>query len=334
MIYVDRTKCDQTKSVALLKFRGLRVGRTRVTARQLEADAAATGGVVPERVAGKHAATSPAVNELDVRGSAGRPAGMVCFSPGKQPDVRDAEVSSVAEFVSSIKGNWRRGVDAFMNVGRLCAEANARLTIAQKSALTQPLPFGNTAFSKFVQIGSDSRLYAPEIQVLLPPHYTTLYAVTLLTDEELNRAIADKVPDTTRAQLHMWHRELPRKMELAPKPNEAESDTVGANLPATSTQDAVQSGALPSALRTEQLAAAPASAPAPETVATGSPSTPPPNDEIPPFLDRRPLSADNQRAYDAIAATWIKHVVPLWNRASAVVRERIIAEVIRANPSG
>ena len=85
----------------------------------------------------------------------------------------------------------------------------------------------------------------------------------------------------------------------------------------------------------EQLAVAPEGAPEPKAVATGSPSTPPPgDDDIPAFLDRRPLSPDDQRAYDAIKSTWDSYVLPLWNATSAVVRERIIAEVIRASPPG
>ena len=62
----------------------------------------------------------------------------------------------------------------------------------------------------------------------------------------------------------------------------------------------------------EQLAVAPEGAPEPEAVATGSPSTPPPgDDDIPVFLDRRPLSPDDQRAYDAIKSTWDSYVLPL-----------------------
>ena len=68
------------------------------------------------------------------------------------------------------------------------------------------------------QIGSDARLL--DIQRLLPPHYTTVYAVTLLTDEELKRAIAENIvyPGMTRAELQKWHRELSRKVELARSP--------------------------------------------------------------------------------------------------------------------
>ncbi len=100
-----------------------------------------------------------------------------------------------------------------------------RLTTAQKRELIQALPFGDPTFSKFAQIGADTRLHAPEVQRLLPPHYTTTYAVTLLTDEELNLAIAEKVihPDMKRAKLQRWrnsHRALPIKVGVAPSPQE------------------------------------------------------------------------------------------------------------------
>lgn len=68
MIYVNRTKYDRTKSVTFPKYRHLRLGRTQVTARQLEADAVASelaagkGGVGLQSVAGEDAAASPDIN--------------------------------------------------------------------------------------------------------------------------------------------------------------------------------------------------------------------------------------------------------------------------------
>ena len=169
MIYVNRTKYDRTKSVAFPKYRHLRPGRTQVTARQLEADAVASelaagkGGVGLQSVAGEDAAAAP---NIDVAHCHGDPGPAEEFSPGKDPDLdlRGREMSPVANYVRDINGNWKRGVDAFLNIARLCAEANGRLTTAQKMELIQGLPFGETAFSKFVQIGSDTRLYTPEIQ--------------------------------------------------------------------------------------------------------------------------------------------------------------------------
>ena len=173
--------------------------------------------LAPQSAAGRDSAPSLKDVNVPVTDCGAERAGD--FSPGKNdPDLRNSEVPSVATYVSAINGQWQRGVDAFMNAARLCAEANERLTTAQKSMLIQGLPFGQTAFSKFVQIGSDARLL--DIQRLLPPHYTTVYAVTLLTDEELKRAIAENIvyPGMTRAELQKWHRELSRKVELARSP--------------------------------------------------------------------------------------------------------------------
>ena len=65
--------------------------------------------------------------------------------------------------------------------------------------------------------------------------------------------------------------------------------------------------------------------------AIGSPPTAPLNDEdIPGFLDRRPFSPEDQRVFDKIMAAWTAHLRPLLGMASELVRERFIAEVLRA----
>jgi hypothetical protein len=161
------------------------------------------------------------------------------FSPGKDPSL------SVANYVSQIGQNWQRGVDAFMTIARLCAEASARLTITETGELLKQLPFGDSAFSKFVQIGNDRRLNTPELRRLLPPHYTITYAVTLLTDQELQDAIAAKVihPDMNRDDLQRWrnsHRKRLMKVGSALSPKEAASDSTVAGAPIASTQDAAE----------------------------------------------------------------------------------------------
>jgi hypothetical protein len=56
-------------------------------------------------------------------------------------------------------------------------------------------------------------------------------------------------------------------------------------------------------------------------------------DDIPVYLDRRPLPPGHQLAYDAIQPTWHSNVMPFWSRASAVVHELVIAKRLRANTS-
>ena len=132
-----------------------------------------------------------------------------------------------------------------MTIARLCAEASARLTITERGELLKQLPFGEATFSKFVRIGTDTRLSTPEVQRLLPPHYTTMYAVTLLTDQELHDAIAEKVIhfELSRGELQKCrnsHRKLPTKAGIAPSSKEAASDFTVAGAPIASTQDAAE----------------------------------------------------------------------------------------------
>ncbi len=118
------------------------------------------------------------------------------------------------------------------------------------------------------------------------------------------------------------------------KPGGGGERFVVVGLPIDWTQDPVENGVPPSTTSNdsqdnqEQLAATPKDTLAPEAVATAakvaSPSAPPLSDEdIPAFLDRRPLSAEDQRVFDVIMAAW--------KSASAVVRERVRAELIQAN---
>ncbi len=220
------------------------------------------------------------------------------FSPGKDPDL------SVANYVSQIGQNWQRGVDAFLTTAHLCAEANAQLTTAERGELLKQLPFGATAFSKFVQIGNDRRLNAPELRRLLPPHYTITYAVTLLTDQELQDAIAAKVihPDMQRVELQRWrnsHRELPTKGRFTPNPKEAASDSTFVSPPTASPP--------PHDEATMGISSPPTTPVQPD----GSDSL-----DIPPFLDRR----DPEKAFAALKAAW--------DNAPAVARSRFAAEVL------
>jgi hypothetical protein len=198
-----------------------------------------------------------------------------------------------------------------MEVARLCAEANARLKAAQKSELIEALPFGAATFSKLLRIGTDIRLQAPDIQRLLPAHYTCVYHITLLTDEELKQAIAENVihSEMKRDHLQKWRNSHRKEFGVSPISTETASDSAVVGL----TKDAVQSGALPSTTREgfqdmpNEHAAAPEDAPAPQTVATGAqikgPLTRRPGDDnIPAFLDRRALSAEDQRIFHMIMA--------------------------------
>jgi hypothetical protein len=130
------------------------------------------------------------------------------FSPGKEPPACIAEASPVDGYATRIGDGWRRATQGVMDVARVCFEASERLTVSQKKELVQQLPFKEAAFSKLGRIGKDTRLHAPEVERLLPPHYSIVYLLTKLTDDELEAAVKEGVlnPDMKRADLQKWRR--------------------------------------------------------------------------------------------------------------------------------
>src|SRR5262245_29758378 len=89
-----------------------------------------------------------------------------------------------------------------MEVARLCCEASQLLTASEKKQLIKRLPFKESTFSKFVQIGKDARLHKLHARRQLPPHYTIAYPLTRLTDEQLKQGVIN--PDMKRADLQGW----------------------------------------------------------------------------------------------------------------------------------
>src|SRR5262249_35680301 len=80
------------------------------------------------------------------------------FPPGKNEPASIADASPARSYAAHIVNNWRHAADGMMEVARLCCEASERLTASDKKQLIKRLPFKESTFSKFVQIGKDARL--------------------------------------------------------------------------------------------------------------------------------------------------------------------------------
>ena len=114
---------------------------------------------------------------------------------------------AVDTFLKRIQVRWERTHENMLLIAEDCAEANRTLSSIQKQELQKRLPFGASVFSKLAQIGADARLKKPEVLPLLPRGgYSILYEATKLSDELLNRAIAEKIfhPGTKRASITRW----------------------------------------------------------------------------------------------------------------------------------
>ena len=277
------------------------------------------------------------VDAPDVDGGTDRPAGTGDVSPGKNHvGLRDTEVPSVATYAKHIGEAWHRCLEEIMKVARLCAEANARLTAAEKSELMPSLPFVEATFSKLVQIGNNARLQKPEIQQLLPPHYTTMYALTLLTDEEWALAITGKVihPDLKREELQEWRRSLPKTVGDASSPQEAATDSDVASPPIAPTQDLIESGLAPSTPSQHEIQ----DKPVVEDGLAANPERPDKESDQPtveadddqPIVpnedaDQSARPGNNEGEFERFMARWEEYLATDWAAMSKETQGRVIA---------
>ena len=87
---------------------------------------------------------------------------------------------------------------------RRCREK--KLSAEEKKKLFSELDFDKSTFSKLAKIGAHPQLQKESVRQLLPPSYTIVYKVGLLTEGELAQAIEEGVfnPGMTRAELDTW----------------------------------------------------------------------------------------------------------------------------------
>jgi hypothetical protein len=87
---------------------------------------------------------------------------------------------------------------------RRCREK--KLSAEEKKKLFSELDFDKSTLSKLAKIGAHPQLQKESVRQLLPPSYTIVYKVGLLTEGELAQAIEEGVfnPGMTRAELDTW----------------------------------------------------------------------------------------------------------------------------------
>jgi hypothetical protein len=135
--------------------------------------------------------------------------------PGEQASTIVVVPASVQGYARHIEENWHKATGGIFKVAKLCAEAKNTLTKGQLKELIGQLPFDRSTFSKLTAIGEKGRLSDPELRRLLPPHYSIVYELTKLTDEECAAAVDEGVihPKSTRVEVIDWkiaHRGEPK----------------------------------------------------------------------------------------------------------------------------
>jgi N6-adenosine-specific RNA methylase IME4 len=98
-----------------------------------------------------------------------------------------------AAWAERITTAWRKGVEAIIESGRLLLDAKADPSLPHGDFLDmieRDLPFGARTAQMLMKIGADPRLANANHASLLPPHWTTLYELTKLTDEQFEAKVA------------------------------------------------------------------------------------------------------------------------------------------------
>src|SRR2546423_1308203 len=79
---------------------------------------------------------------------------------GKQPkaSIAKAGEGKVAQYAERISANWHSTTANIFKVSSDCFAAKEELSVMERHALIERLPFGASMFSKLASIGGDNRL--------------------------------------------------------------------------------------------------------------------------------------------------------------------------------
>jgi len=103
-----------------------------------------------------------------------------------------------------IRSTWQKSLDAVLDVGRLLLEAKKRLAHGEFTAMiVEDLPFGDRAAERLMAVASNPVLSNPTHASLLPPSWMTLYELSRLPLDTLEKAISEGsiTPETERHEV-------------------------------------------------------------------------------------------------------------------------------------
>jgi hypothetical protein len=93
-------------------------------------------------------------------------------------------------WVDRINTAWRKAATAYIDIGNMLIESKAATPHGEWIDLLGKLDFDKRTAQKLMEIARDERLAKASELTLLPQHWTTLYALTRLGDDEFERALS------------------------------------------------------------------------------------------------------------------------------------------------
>jgi hypothetical protein len=114
-------------------------------------------------------------------------------------------------WVDLINAAWRMAATAYIDIGKMLIDSKAAVKHGEWIDLLGKLDFDKRTAQKLMEIARDERLAKASTLTLLPQHWTTLYALTRLGDDEFERALSvggitkqakPRKPTVTEAEYH------------------------------------------------------------------------------------------------------------------------------------
>lgn len=103
---------------------------------------------------------------------------------------KDAQKNISISYAKKINSAWKAAFQNILLTGRLLTEAKEKLDkAAWNLMIDNELTFKRRTADKLIEIASDPRISSTENASFLPPHWSTLYTLKYLTDEEFTTAV-------------------------------------------------------------------------------------------------------------------------------------------------
>jgi hypothetical protein len=107
-----------------------------------------------------------------------------------------------------INAAWRKAATAYIDIGNMLIESKDAVKHGEWIDLLGKLDFDKRTAQKLMEIARDERLSKASTLTLLPQHWTTLYELTRLGDDEFERALSvggitkPRKPTVSEAEYH------------------------------------------------------------------------------------------------------------------------------------
>ena len=129
------------------------------------------------------------------------------FTGEKSAPLSPADISeAVQAHIESICKAHKAGVKSQLAIAAACAKADKEVGRGERGKLLKHIPLSYSLFTKYVKIGKDKRLFEAKIQKNLPPFFSSLYLLTLLTDEQFEQGFEKGIlgPKCTRKEVDAY----------------------------------------------------------------------------------------------------------------------------------